>query len=600
MTIPMISPADIRRQSNAKSFERGEQYYRSGAVISVSQRDQLLQAMVEGSAVLPYRVTAQVDVGGMTSLNCTCPYGFDGWCKHIVAVMLTCAHEPELVEVLPSLPELLAPLSPVQLRQVIDDLVQNRPELIEQVDRQINLMTGSAPITLPEQRQRKTKIDPAPFRYQVLSILQDGVDAWESGDDNDPVTYELLDLIRQAQAFSQQGDGDSAIVILAAITQGCVEDWHIVADYGLDSGEVVKHLDQAWAEAILTATLTGEQRETLRAELLGWQDLLDGTFVMGLMALQQGWDDPMLLAVFQDQITEQGIWPDAVPAFADKLARIRLQILERENRLEDYLRLAEAEGQTEQYVTMLARLGQIEAAVTIAKTDMTLMAEAFAFAKILREQGAVELALEIAQLGLSLPSHTAGEMGYGNRPYELADWMSNLAQGLGDQAVALTARVAAFKATPSFGDYQKIEELAGQDWPPLRKELLQTLRNRQALGCEAAKVDIFLHEKLIDSAITAVKDLSYYRAPLVHRVMAVAIAERPDWVIENAKRRAEEIMHRGRSKAYYYAIEWLRQVREAYIASGRDDEWKKYRAQLNQQHGRKYGLMSMLNHRDLD
>jgi uncharacterized Zn finger protein len=41
MSIPTISEFTIRRHANAKSFQRGEAYYESGAVNTVTQRGQL-------------------------------------------------------------------------------------------------------------------------------------------------------------------------------------------------------------------------------------------------------------------------------------------------------------------------------------------------------------------------------------------------------------------------------------------------------------------------------------------------------------------------------------------------------------------------------
>ncbi len=81
--------------------------------------------------------------------------------------------------------------------------------------------------------------------------------------------------------------------------------------------------------------------------------------------------------------------------------------------------------------------------------------------------------------------------------------------------------------------------------------------------------------------------------------MDAAMTQHPDWVIENACRRAESIMNEGKAKYYHNAIEWLGKARAAYLQSGRQDEWKAYRAKLTQQHGRKYKLMGMLKQRDM-
>jgi uncharacterized Zn finger protein len=56
MTIPSLSEAAIRQQAIAESFRLGESYYRQGAVVSLVQRGDTLQAEVEGSQYEFYRV----------------------------------------------------------------------------------------------------------------------------------------------------------------------------------------------------------------------------------------------------------------------------------------------------------------------------------------------------------------------------------------------------------------------------------------------------------------------------------------------------------------------------------------------------------------
>ncbi len=313
---------------------------------------------------------------------------------------------------------------------------------------------------------------------------------------------------------------------------------------------------------------------------------------MSREALRQGWDDPPLRRVLQGQITESGAWDAEAPDFADDLARIRLKILDRQQRHQEYLHLAEAESQSEQYRTMLARLGRVEDAMEAAKTYLDSLETAFALARALRDKEALAPALAIAQTGLSLP-------GPSHRQYELAVWTSELAEGLGDGQKALAARVAAFKAQPALGDYQQALKLAGADESPVRAELLQVLRQHQGWDSASAKVDIFLQEGLFDDAIAAVEDLGYYQADLVKQVMAAVLNQRPDWVIENAVHRAEEIMDAARSNAYIHAVAWLQQARAAYLASGQTAAWQAYRNRLLERHARKYKLVGMLRQREL-
>jgi uncharacterized Zn finger protein len=311
---------------------------------------------------------------------------------------------------------------------------------------------------------------------------------------------------------------------------------------------------------------------------------------MSLEALQQGWDYPPLLRVLQGEITELGAWDKEPPDYADDLALIRLKILAQQERYPEYLYLAQAEGQTQQYLTMLGQLGRVEEAMVAAQTDLGTMEEAFALAQTLREQEALPQALQIAQRGLTLS---------GNCQYNLANWTSGLAEGLGDTQAALKARILAFQAQPSFGDYRLVEVLAGDAWAAVKEDLLKVLRTYRNWGAETAKVDIFLYEGLIEDAIAIVNDLSSYQSDLIQRVMDAAVPNHPNWVIENARRRAESIMDAGKAEHYYHATQWLKKARAAYLHAGRKAEWSTYRTQLMKTHARKYKLMGMLQQPDL-
>ncbi len=587
MSLLSLTEASLRRQATARSFERGETYYKAGSVVSLIQRGQVIRADVEGNDVHPYRITLQFDSGGITAIDCTCEYNLEGWCKHMVATLLTCIRQPEKIETRPTPTQLLDRLDPQQLRSLLGTLMGDRPELIDTID--LLVAQQIAPST--PQPRRQTTVDPAPFRYQVKKIVRNGVNAWESGyDEEDPISEEILDLICAAKDFSQQGDGHNALIILEAITDAVIDNWSDAEDYGADNEEISTELDSAFTEAILTAELDSIEQRRLKDNLEAWQDQLDGNLDMSLEALRQGWDYPPLQHVLEGEITSLGAWENESPYYADDLAKIRLQILERQERYDEYLYLAQAEGQTKEYLTMLGQLGRVAEAVTEAATQMVTKEEAFALAKTLREQGALPQALEIGHKGLSLPGQ------YGA---DLATWTSDLAEGLGDSAIALEARIQAFAAKPSLGDYHKAKELAGTEWLTVQPSLLKDLRHSQHWGANQAKVDIFLEEDLIQDAIAAVKDLSSYSADLIHRVMDVAIQTQPEWVINNARGRAEDIINRGKASAYNHAANWLRRMRLAYLAAGKQADWTNYRNQLIQTHGRKYKLMGFLEQRDL-
>ncbi|MCC5610696.1 hypothetical protein LC612_29090 [Nostoc sp. CHAB 5834] len=290
----------------------------------------------------------------------------------------------------------------------------------------------------------------------------------EYGSEEDPFTDDLLAVIEKARELAENRDGNNAlakltvgeasrregIAILETITETYAQEWDELLDYGGDSYSIAEPLDSAWTEAILCAEMSTGEIVNLQLMLESWQDEISADFSMSLEALRQGWDYEPLQQIMQGDDTAE-LWENERPSYADDLALIRLQILERQNRYTEYLNLALVEEMTLQYLTQLAALGRVEEGMSADKILMERAEEGFALAKILREDGYLVEALEICIAGINLT---------GNCLYEFAIWTSDLAQGLEDNATALTASIIAFKIRPSFRDYGKIQDYAGETW----------------------------------------------------------------------------------------------------------------------------------------
>ena len=188
--------------------------------------------------------------------------------------------------------------------------------------------------------------------------------------------------------------------------------------------------------------------------------------------------------------------------------------------------------------------------------------------------------LQVAEHGLELEGYQSA----------LAIWVRDLAESLGYRDRALAAAVIAVQEAPDLNAYLKVKALAGEYWPQQRTALLKQLRSSEAYGAQG-RVDIFLHEGLIDYAIAAVRYASY---DLLAQVMDAAIAERPDWVIDTACRQAESIANAGKAKYYDHVATWLSKAKAAYQSVDREQEWQDYLDKLRTEHRRKYKLMDML------
>ena len=134
--LPDITQVMVQQLATDKVFERGCDYYEHGAVLQVVRRGNRLFAEVEGSDYEPYQVVITLGKRGIGSFSCTCPYDWEGACKHVVAVLLTYICEPRQVEDRPPIETLLEGLSDKQLRNMVLALVEQDPRLIEVIEEQ--------------------------------------------------------------------------------------------------------------------------------------------------------------------------------------------------------------------------------------------------------------------------------------------------------------------------------------------------------------------------------------------------------------------------------------------------------------------------------
>ncbi len=65
---------------------------------------------------------------------CDCPYDWGGYCKHIVALLLTHVRAPETIEVKPTVEERLAESEREDIIAMIAQMVDHYPELYGIVD----------------------------------------------------------------------------------------------------------------------------------------------------------------------------------------------------------------------------------------------------------------------------------------------------------------------------------------------------------------------------------------------------------------------------------------------------------------------------------
>lgn len=591
-----FTEASIRQRASGESFRRGKDYYRAGSVGPLRRRGNIIDGEVEGSQFSPYHVHFSIDIHGVASAACSCPYDWGGWCKHIVAALLKCAHEPEKIDERPTLEDLLSGLDGGQLHAVLLRLVKRGALSADSIEREISLLQAN-PVQpdsqhVPDSGPGRTLVDQKALRRRVYSILQ-SLDRmrpseayWRVGE----VVDEVNQVVEEAWWFIVAGDGHSALDILEAVTEEYMDGWEMLDDSDGEASGFFYEVGYVWTEAILTANLTPDELQGWGSRLKKWQKALDDygvyrAFAAANAAAEQGWDYGPLQRILKGEALNKGVATDDDVYSVEGLITARLNVLERQGREQEYFYLAKAGGHIQPYVGMLVRLGRIPEAIEHGLQNFRTADEALSLARVLNDQNALGEALRVAGRGLALAGPKA----------PLAIWLRDAARDAGDLKLAVEAAVVAVRSEPELDSYLIAKDVAGEYWPKYRAELLDHLRRSEPIFFEGP-VEIFLHEGQIAGAIALVD--RYGDDTLVAIVAEAALESHPDWVIQTCRQRAERIMNRGKSERYYDAVKWLFKAGQAYRGASRDNEWRSYLKDLVIRHRRKHKLMPMLKELD--
>jgi uncharacterized Zn finger protein len=581
---PALTEATVRELARSKSYQRGQSYYERGAVGNVVRRRDTVRADVEGSQYQPYTVTLDFDDAGVAQTDCSCPYDHGGICKHRVAVLLTCLRDPDRINEKPPLSDVVAEVDEETLQELVVELADNRPELIEWIETRLPTVEDAeesndeiaGTVNLQSIRKRAEHALPKPGQ-------QGHNDAYAEAE---RMAAELDDLITQAEQALDDEDGETAVDILEVVTEVLATNrWpDLLPHDATQLYETIATLGETFTEALLIAELDASERDEFAEQLTDWNDKFRrftarSTLTVAAEAAREGWDDEDLQAALAGNLEASALDTDE-PTFVDGHITARLAVLDRQERTAEYLNLAQAAGKSQAYAEMLARTGKPQQAVTTAIESVASQQGLLEIAKTLRDQDHPDAALEVAEHGMSID---------GIDRDTVAEWLRDRAASMGGDELALRAAKVAFEESPSMSTFRAVEEIV-EDWEQTRSELLATLRDQQPSSSHAAEV--FLQEELYDDAIDVAERTR--RASVIEPVVAGVKTERPDWTIETCKAQAEPIIEQGKHDSYATAVRWLRQAGEAAQAAGQLEDWREYVEGLRDDHYKKYKLRPML------
>lgn len=568
-----ITESAIRSASTAASFARGYALYREGAIFDIYIQGQVLTGKCQGSGAPYYQLQVKIDEGGFREALCSCPYDWGGYCKHLIALMLTYLYNPNEFVELEAVPALLSGMEKEDLVKLVVKMVGDDPNLNLRLQNDLQVTAEKKEAGAPR-KKRKTNLKKADYRRRVRYILHslDGYRPSAAYWMMPGMVSQLDEVLDSAASFLNDGDAKGALVILTALLTEVGSEFGNLDDSSGDLSNFLNVLVLPMVETILSANLSKTERAKLLKEIRPViADLEEyGVDYLGaiLEAAEFGWsEDPM-------RIMGEDHYPEV-------LNEARLNVLERQERYDEYLNLCLITGQYLRYTLKQIELGRVETGFDMGRKTLTKADDALLVAKMLRDVGKLDRAIEIAWVGMEL----------NGSKHALGVWLGQVEEAQGRREQAIRAYREAFVSHPSFGLYQILKNLSGDGWEALRPDLMDNLHENVHAKTLA---EIFLSEKQWDAAITLVDRVGDRDYELVQNVVTKVENHRPEWVIEVGKKQALELISRTQSKYYVIAARWLVWVKKAYVRLGKEADWHAYLDELKRTNSRRKALLAEL------
>ncbi len=439
-------------------------------------------------------------------------------------------------------------------------------------------------------------INPALFSKRAHKILSDEPYHYygEYDYDNEEILEDYMDLCWEVKPLLEACDGHNALVMLKAITQPLLDVWPEHEDEGAEGPlqDLLSELSDLFAEAFLSLEMSEDETVSWREQLDEWLAIMKEdddskkTFPAMLDALEEGWSHPNLVAKMQGKKSYESLVASEKYTYCtSELEHIRLKILERQGRYEEYLNFAELNDEIISYLKLLIKIGRGKDAVAYAMKEVIYVDFIVPILPMLKEKDLMDEALKLGEYGMSL---------HGDKK-TLARWVRNEARHHAMTELELKAGRTAFHASSCLEDYLAVKEVAGEEWETLKYSLLaEADSNKKSYGSSSGKLEILLHEKMHKEIIDLIDKQRYWSDETLVEVIAAVHHEFPEWAIDQCKKQAEPNLNQGKSQYYLKSMGWIKKAGQIYLAADSKKEWLKYLDGLIDKHNRKNALRAML------
>jgi tetratricopeptide (TPR) repeat protein len=624
-----LSDDDIRQQTDEGSFGRGRSYFRNGHIVEPIRRGDTIEARCIGSEPAPYRVTATLapagDTGGTPKrASCTCPRG--GFCKHIVALLLTWIDDPSRVTALPPVAEQLAGRSREELIALIERMLHRDPDLQRLIELPLPPVPGATE-TVPA---NALTVDTDPIRRQIRAALAEydpydrgGWDSRGSWGEGGEVPEELATIQELGERYADAGQWANAQAVATALIEETLAALPTIDDESGDILGIVNDPDAVLARCLTAQAelpedqrLAPDQRDALTRTI--YEIWRADAFVLGGVNLGYDSYDALIHHATADERSavegwlraeEPGDWTrSSVTGF---LVDLREASGASDEELLELYREAELWSEVTQ---MLLAMGRVDDAISTAARHLRLTHEVTAFADaLIREQP------QLASRAITLVDDLLWEIEGKNAGHDdqLQAWLERQYAAHGREQDALNLARRRFERTPNVSAYNEMKRIArlpGQPegtWSEVRPELLLALKSRNAWA-DLIRIHLAAGEGMaalealdtLKEKQKASRQLSPFWSGGIGGGLAVSVAaaierDAPDRAIELYRAAADQAIAMKNRGSYQTAADHLARVKTILEREGRGDEWKAAISALRDEHMRLPALQDELNKRKL-
>ena len=569
-SLPHLTEKDVENYIPDPYFQRGRNYYHSGAIFDTVRRGSRIEGYCEGSASEPYHVLVTLDEDGIAGDSCTCP--MDGDCKHVVALLLAWVHKPDEFSEREPTEDALTGKTKDELIALVQAMLQRAPELERLLD--LPLPKGSG-----KGSQRRTRVDPETYRRQIRYAMRDAGD-WEAVFD---IAREIGSVVDIGDGFAGQEDWENAQIVYQAVLDESLPSYTETQDEGDIGSEIGRAVD-GLGECLAARAGDAEARQAILASLF---DMLKWDIGEGGLGMSDGVPELLQQHATVAERADIRQWITAAVKNItgsewsqnyrrETWGRLLLSFADEEN-VDEFLKQAGKQGLHKSVFDKLIQLGRLDEALEVAQKHLTVSGwERLQAAQALYAAGRKDYALAFAKAGLP------------DKDLRLAEWVAEEYARRGDAAGALEIQLTRWQTEPGMKLFETLEQLAKKlkQWEALRPRLLAELEKGSHLTLLA---DIYLRDEEWDAAWAVAENVRTPKPAWGWENLRLHVAQAsdkhcPEKAIPVYLDAAEKLIARQGRKNYAAAAGYLRRARDLFSNIKRSDEWKKTIADLRERH----------------